>query len=423
MDEVKIENLKLVDKWIFDLLQNAGFSDSIIPYVGFAIELLIVIAIVILIDFIARKIILNILNAFAQRSKVTWDDVFMKHNVFRNIAHLVPILAINTVVSSIMPQYTEFIESIGVLSSLVFIWLLVLTINSVINSLLELSKNNEKYFSLAIQSLSQLVNIVVFIFALIATFSVLLKVNIETIFGTLGALTAVIILVFKDTILGFVASIQLSLSKMVKIGDWIVLPSYNADGPLIELNLMTAKIQNWDKTITTVPTYALISSAVKNWDGMTQSGVRRIMRSISFDVNTVKFLEPNELEDLKRISILKSFIEEKQSDIELFNREKGFDTSIRVNGRRQTNIGVFRKYAELYLSNRGDISKDETLMVRQLEQDKDGLKLQVYCFVKNTVWVEYEGIQSDIFDHLISSSREFGLELFQNPTGKDFNKL
>jgi miniconductance mechanosensitive channel len=215
----------------------------------------------------------------------------------------------------------------------------------------------------------------------------------------------------------------MSASKMVKIGDWVAMPSYNADGPLIELNLMTAKIQNWDKTITSVPTYALISSSVKNWEGMSTAGVRRIKRAINFDVNSIHFIKNDDLDKFKQFDLLEDFIVKREEEIEKHNKSEVKNPKLVVNLRKQTNIGVFRKYAELYLRNHEMISNEQTLMVRQLQSTEKGLPLEVYCFSTDTAWINYEEIQSDIFDHLYAVANEFGLRIFQNPTGLDFQTL
>ncbi len=420
---MQIENTREVNTWLTSFFEKISLPDSWIHPSILVIDAVSVVLIIFLIDWLSRRFILAAVDKFIRRTTVEWDDVFLENRVFHNIAHIVPILLIDTFIPIFFNEYPGFISLVDKITDMGFVWILVMLILSIISSLTELSKGKDQYVSIAVQSLSQLIKIVVILFAIIVTFSIILKIDLNSIFGALGALTAVIILVFRDTILGFVASIQMSASKMVKIGDWVSMPTYNADGPLIELNLMTAKIQNWDKTITSVPTYALISSSVKNWEGMSQAGVRRIKRSINFDVNSIKFIENDDLEKFTKYDLIKDYIQKKEKEIAEYNKSKVQNPDLVVNIRKQTNIGVFRKYAEEYLKSRDDISKEQTLMVRQLQPTEKGLPLEVYCFSTDTAWVNYEAIQSDIFDHLIAVANEFGLRIFQNPTGLDFMAL
>ena len=420
---MQIENTREVNTWLTSIFEQINLPESWIHPTVIVIDVISVLLIIYILDWIAKGIILSTVDKLIRKSKVKWDDVFLEHKVFHNLAHVVPILSIDFFLPIFFSEYPNFISLVDTITDMGFVWIMVLIMMSIISSLTQLSKKDEEYVSIAIQSLSQLVKIVIIVFAIIVTFSIILKIDLSSIFGALGALMAVIILVFRDTILGFVASIQMSASKMVKIGDWVAMPSYNADGPLIELNLMTAKIQNWDKTITSVPTYALISSSVKNWEGMSTAGVRRIKRAINFDVNSIHFIKNGDLDKFKQFDLLEDFIVKREEEIEKHNKSKVKNPKLVVNLRKQTNIGVFRKYAELYLRNHEMISNEQTLMVRQLQSTEKGLPLEVYCFSTDTAWINYEEIQSDIFDHLYAVANEFGLRIFQNPTGLDFQTL
>jgi len=420
---MQTQNSAEINSWLSSIFEQISLPDNFIHPTVIAIDAISVLVLIFLIDWAAKKFVLAAVDKLIRRTTVQWDDVFLEHKVFHNIAHIVPILSIDFFIPAFFSEYPNFISLVDKITDMGFVWIMVMIMMSIISSLTELSKGKDQYVSIAVQSLAQLIKIVIILFAIIVTFSIILKIDLSSIFGALGALTAVIILVFRDTILGFVASIQMSASKMVKIGDWVAMPSYNADGPLIELNLMTAKIQNWDKTITSVPTYALISSSVKNWEGMSEAGVRRIKRSMIFDVNSIKFIENNDLEKFTKYDLIKNYIQEKEKEIEEYNKSKVENPDLVVNIRKQTNIGVFRKYAEEYLKSRDDISKEQTLMVRQLQSSEKGLPLEVYCFSTNTAWVKYEEIQSDIFDHLFAVANEFGLRIFQNPTGIDLMAL
>ena len=420
---MQADNTREVNTWLSSIFEQINLPESWIHPTVVVIDVISVLLIIFILDWLARRIVLSTVDKLIRKSKVKWDDVFLEHKVFHNVAHVVPILSIDFFLPIFFREYPGIISLVDTITDMGFVWIMVMILMSVISSLTQLSKKDEQYVSIAIQSLSQLVKIVIIVFAIIVTFSIILKIDLSSIFGALGALMAVIILVFRDTILGFVASIQMSASKMVKIGDWVAMPSYSADGPLIELNLMTAKIQNWDKTITSVPTYALISSSVKNWEGMSEAGVRRIKRSINFDVNSIKFIENDDLVKFTQYHLIKNYIEDTETNITEYNSTKVDNPNLVVNIRKQTNIGVFRKYAEEYLKSRSDISTEQTLMVRQLQASEKGLPLEVYCFSTNTAWVEYEAIQSDIFDHLFAVANEFGLRIFQNPTGMDLMAL
>ena len=239
----------------------------------------------------------------------------------------------------------------------------------------------------------------------------------------MGASAAILMLVFKDTILGLVASGQVSANNMVKPADWIEMPSRKADGTVLEITLNTVKVQNWDRTISTIPTYALVSESFTNWKGMEESDGRRIKRSIYIDMRSVKFCPPELIEKLKRIHFVKDYIEQRSKEIEEYNAKMGFDTTIPVNGRRMTNLGIFRRYLEFYLRNNPKINQGATLMVRQLQPTELGIPIEIYCFSTEKAWVIYEGVQADIFDHVLSVVPEFELRIFQNPSGDDFQRL
>ena len=269
-----------------------------------------------------------------------------------------------------------------------------------------------------IRSYVQLANIMIYVVAAILIFATILNRDPFALLGALGALTAVLMLVFKDTILGLVASIQLSSHDMVRVGDWVSMPKYGTDGDVLEITLNTVKIQNWDKTISTIPTYAFISGSFKNWRGMTDSKGRRIKRSLNINMTSIRFCTDEEITHYKTVELLKDYIESIQSEIATHNDTNRHDKSSLLNGRNLTNIGLFREYARQYLMANENLRKDLTLMVRQLEPTENGLPIEVYCFSNNIEWVEYERIQADIFDHLLSSISNFDLEIFQNPTGK-----
>jgi miniconductance mechanosensitive channel len=269
----------------------------------------------------------------------------------------------------------------------------------------------------------QLIRIILYIAAGILILSILMGKSPTYFLTAFGAMTALIMLIFKDTILGLVASVQMSANDMVRIGDWVEMPKFNADGDVIAINLNTVKVQNWDKTVTSIPTYYFITDSFKNWRGMKESGGRRIKRALFINAASIKFVDPDMRERFLSYQLLEDYLVSRQKEIDAFNKKQKVDTSVLINGRRMTNIGVFRHYVENYLRNHKDIRKDMSLMVRQLSIEDRGVPIEIYCFTKTTVWTEYEEIQSDIFDHLMAAVSFFDLEIFQQPSGSDMTRM
>jgi miniconductance mechanosensitive channel len=299
----------------------------------------------------------------------------------------------------------------------------ILATDAFLNASLDIYKTYEVSNRIPIKGFIQVFKIIIYFTSAVFIISILLNKTPFYLFSSLGALTAVLMFIFKDAILGFVAGIQLSANQMVAQGDWIEMPKYGANGDIIEIALTTVKVQNWDKTITTVPTYALISESFKNWRGMSESGGRRIKRSISIDMNTIQFCTEDMLDRFSKIQYISGYIEEKKRALQESNELEQVDQSSLVNGRRMTNIGTFRAYVKAYLSNHPMINKEMTLLIRQLAPTEHGLPIEIYVFSKNQEWVSYESIQSNIFDHILAVVPEFDLRVFQDPSGMDFSKL
>jgi miniconductance mechanosensitive channel len=409
----------LLDKMFLDLGMNPGLA----TFLRTLLVALIIGGLAILVDFLTKKIILNGIRTLVRKTKTQLDDILIKRRVFHKISHIVPALLIYFTARLIFKDYPAF-EEIFERASLIYIVIIViLAIDSFINALHEIYLNLPVSQGRPIKGYIQIVKIIVYFIGLIVIISIIAKESPKTLLAGLGAMAAVLMLVFKDTILGFVASIQLSANKMVKPGDWIEMPSHNADGDVLDITLNTVKVRNWDKTITTVPTYALVSESFKNWKGMEESGGRRIKRSIRIDMNTVRFLDREMAEKLKKIHLLKEYIETRQEEIRKYNEENKIDGSVLVNGRRMTNLGTFRVYIEQYLKNHPKVHQGLTMLVRHLQPAETGLPIEIYVFSKEQAWADYEKIQADIFDHILAVVPEFGLRVFQNPTGGDFRKL
>lgn len=393
---------------------SGSYKRSVI--IGIIIVITLIIAI--LMHYITHYIIKNYLIKFIEKSETKWDDLLIKNNVLKYLNALVPLVVFQIMVRKLnfFESFFEKIIDIGMVIIFTLIANGILTVFSDIYSTYSISKRRP------IKSYLQVVSLFIVIVATTVSIGIILDKSPLKILSGIGAMTAVIMLIFKDAILGFVASIQLAANNMVGIGDWIEMPAQLADGDVIEINLTNVKVQNFDKTITTIPSYALISNSFRNWKGMQSTGSRRIKRSIFLDSNSVKFLSLEEIEKYKKIDILKDYIEKKEKEIEKSNREKDL-RSTPINGRRFTNIGMFRVYVELYLKNSPYINQDLTLLVRQQEPTFQGIPLQIYCFAKTIVWQEYEGIQSDLFEHLIPTIYEFDLAVFQNLTGNDLRMI
>lgn len=411
--------IRAITEWI----EGLGIPFYAAPIVRNLALILIAIGLSILMNFLAKRIILRIVLAIARKTTTFWDDIMIKHKVFQRLSHLVPALVIYILATPILKTYPGWLDLVRNGAQLYIIGIIILVINSFLNSLNDIYQQYEVSRTKSIKGYIQVLKILIFFIAGIIIISILINKNPVILFTGLGAFAAVLLFIFKDPILGFVGSIQLSTNDMLRPGDWISMPTYGADGTVIDIGLTTVKVQNWDKTISTIPTYALVSNSFQNWRGMEESGGRRIKRAINIDMESVHFCSSEMLEELKRIQLIKNYIEQKQDELEVYNKNHGIDEGVEVNGRRQTNLGIFRKYLELYLRNNPHIHQKMTLIVRHLEPKETGLPMEIYVFSKIQGWVEYESIQADIFDHILASIPRFGLRVFQNPSGADMRAM
>ena len=376
-----------------------------------------------IIDRVVRYILFSIFVRLVKRSKTDWDDLLVEHKVFYAFAHLVPVLFIFYVIPEVLDHDLVWVDYLERLSKSVIILVFTVLLFRVLNVLKTIIGRLESFKDKPLDSFFQLAKIIITIILTLLVLSILAKTKITYFFGAFGAMTAVVILVFKDTLLGFIGSIQLSANDMIRVGDWITMERYGADGDVIEINLTTVKVRNWDKTITTVPTYSLISDSFKNWRGMQETGSRRIARSIFINQASIKFAEQELIDSFKKIHLLKDYIHNKEDELKQYNLEREIDTSMISNGRRITNIGTFRAYLVNYLKNHPKINQELTVLVRQLEPTTTGIPMQIYAFSNDIDWIKYEGIQSDIFDHVLSVVPQFELSLFQSPSGADFKNV
>ncbi len=411
--------LEILRNWM--ITQGLDLSVTNILARGLIFALIIVLS---LIGYLlAKHFILKGLVAIISRTATQWDDVILRKKVFNRLAYMVPAIVIYTSISIPFAGYDWFIALINGLVLIYMIAMGILALDAFLNASLAIYTAYEVSNRIPIKGFVQVFKIIIYFAGGIFIISILLNKTPIYLFTSLGALTAVLMFIFKDAILGFVAGIQLSANRMVANGDWIEMPKYGADGEIVEIALTTVKVQNWDKTITTIPTYALITDSFKNWRGMSESGGRRIKRSISMDMNTIKFCTEDMLNRFSKIQYISGYIEKKKTELQENNKLEQIDNSSLVNGRRMTNIGTFRAYLKAYLINHPMINMEMTFLIRQLAPTEHGLPIEIYVFSKDKDWANYESIQANIFDHILAVVPEFDLRVFQDPSGVDFSKL
>ena len=376
-----------------------------------------------IIDYLSKRTIRLVFTRFARKSKSRFDDILVTNKAPRYIAHLIPF----SISLSIIPEIFDGLEIVSdlliKLNKIFLILVFVSLIRSLIYTIRDYFKTLPNLKDKPIDSYIQVIMMFVWTISVISILAVITGRSFMEFITTIGAASAIIILVFKDTIMGFVASIQVSVNDMVRIGDWITFQKYGADGDVIEINLATVKVQNFDMTITTIPTYALISDSFKNWRGMASSDGRRIKRSVNINFDSIKFLTNDDINKLAEIEIISTYVKDKLNDIEKYNSSNNINKNLLLNGRNLTNIGVFRKYLQTYIETHSAINKDMTIMVRQLKPTIHGVPLEVYAFSKDKAWENYEYIMSDIFDHIISSVKYFDLHIYEMPSSVSIKNI
>jgi miniconductance mechanosensitive channel len=404
---------------VVELLRYLGFSESVTKLAEPALLALTVLLLAVIANWIAKRVLLTALQRFVRRTRTNWDDILHEKRFFGRLSHIAPALVVYSS-ATLFPPYSEFITNVAV----AYMGLVgLLALDAFLNAVVSVYRQFEVSRSRPIRGYVQALKAFIFVVGGIAIIGTLIDESPWKLISGIGALTAIVLLVFKDSILGFVASIQVSANDMVQIGDWIEMPKYGADGDVIDITIQCVKVRNWDKTITTIPTYALVSDSFKNWRGMQESGGRRIKRSICIDMNSVKFCSSEMIEKFKNFAFLETYIQEKVAEVEEYNRKMGFDMSEKINGRRLTNLGTFRAYIREYLRNHPKVHPKLTLMVRHRPPTEHGLPIEIYLFTNDIRWVEYESIQADIFDHILAVVPEFGLRVFQSPSGSDLKEL
>jgi miniconductance mechanosensitive channel len=416
------ETLQAYSCILQDYLVNEGMTHGWAVFINVVVNCIIILVGVTILDIVFRKTIIQVFKAFSNKTISTFDDYLIKSNFPKYIAHVVPLIIIWYLIPIVFMESPFVIGLLLIVAKVYSVILFVLIFRSILRTTRNFMEESERYGDKPLESYVQVLMIFAWGIGVFLIINLLTGYSVTSL-ATLGAASAVVLLIFKDTILGFVASIQVSVNDIVRIGDWITFSKFGADGFVTEINLATVRVQNWDNTFTTIPTYSLIADSFQNWRGMQDSGGRRIKRSIYIKQTSIKFLSEEDLERLKKISLIKPYIEHRQRDIDKFNRLTEANKEVQINGRNQTNLGVFRYYIDAFLNENTAINKDLALMVRHLEPTEKGLPIEIYCFSKDKRWVNYEHIQADIFDHLLAATPYFDLEVFELPTGKDFKSL
>lgn len=405
-----------INDWLKTTL---GVSQVVSNLIAFGI----VIFVVLIVWFVIKKILIALIPKVTAKTTTLWDDIIFNKRMVNSLATLIPALLVDQFIPVIFKQSTAFLpfllEATDVLIIIVSVWIL----NSFFSSINIILSEKQRYKDKPIGSLTQLGKILTFSVGAILVISTVIEKSPFYLLSGLGAMAAIILLVFKDSILGFVASIQLSANNMVQVGDWVTMSNYGADGDVLEINLTTIKVRNFDLTITTIPTYSFISDSFKNWRGMQQSDGRRIKRSLFIKQDTICFCDKVMLDHFEKIEYLTDFISKRRDEIKEYNSLNNIDSTILVNGRNMTNVGVFKIYVEEYLKRNANINQEMMIMVRQMPPTEKGLPLEIYAFSKHKEWKTYESVMADIFDHILAVIPYFNLQLFENPSGSDFREF
>ncbi len=407
-----MENL---NNYFDSLLNQLNVPLSIAHPMKGLLFIVLLILLCVVVNWMAKRIILSVVGKMVRKSKNLWDDVFLEKKVFHRLSHLAPVMVIYWIGPAFMSDFPNMVSYTYLATNIYIIFMILIIFYALLDVVGAIYESYDISKSRPIKGYLQVAKIIAGMIAAIFILSAILQRSPIYFFTGLGAITAILLLVFKDTILGFVAGIQVTANNLVQIGDWIEMPKYGADGDVLDISLHTVRIQNFDRTITTIPTYALVSDSFKNWRGMVMTGGRRIMRDINIDLRTIKLCDEEMLERFEKIHLLKDYIHQKRIEIENYNAQYDLDSNTPLNGRRMTNIGTFRAYITRYLERHPKIHKGLISMVRQMPSGEKGVPLQVYAFTNDTNWVNYEAIQADIFDHILSVAPYFDLKVFQFP--------
>lgn len=416
------EDIKDLSNYLADFLIEKGLDPDVAHFLNMLVNIAVVFILWFFIHRITKRILLTAFQKFTNKTKTTFDDYLVKSNFPKYVSNIFPLLLLIITIPVVFADYPRLLNVFEKLVDLYIIFLTVLIGRSLVRTTTNFLKRHERYQDKPIESYAQVIIILFWSLGLIFAFSEITDRSVVGFLVSLGAVSAILLLIFKDTILGFIASIQVSVNDIVRIGDWITFSKYGADGFVTEINLATVRIQNWDNTYTTIPTYNLIADSFHNWRGMQESPGRRIKRSLNIKQNSIRFINDEDIKRYEEIGLIAPYIKQRQEEINEFNTKMGVNKKHLINGRHQTNLGVFRNYALAYLKAHPQIHQEMTMMVRHLPPTTQGIPLEIYCFSVDKRWEFYEGITADIFDHLIAAIPYFDLQLFESPSGDDIIK-
>ena len=415
------ERTNLVRNWSMEFLSNLGISDQFIKYINLIFLIAIVVVLVYILQVVTRRILTAVLERTSKVKRLSFLQYALNRKLPHYIAMIVPFSLIKGSIPTIFFDFPKSMVFFNKLADVYLVFYVLWLFSAVLNAFSDMLSNRESLKDKPLKTYFQVVRIFLYAIGIIIIISILISENPSVLLGGLGAASAILMLVFKDTIMGFVASIQLSANDMVRIGDWITMGKFAADGDVFEINLTTVKIRNFDKTISYIPPYSLVSESFQNWRGMQETGGRRIKRAIHIKQSSIRFIDDlKELDKFKKIQSISKYIDERYTEIKKHNDEIGADKSVAVNGRNFTNMGLFRSYVQGYLKDHPEVKQDMMIMVRQLDPTSKGVPLELYMFANTTVWAKYEGIVADIFDHIMAAAKYFDLEIFEdisNPIG------
>jgi miniconductance mechanosensitive channel len=415
-------NTRELTRYFYHLFKDEfGLEEQLAINLNLVLNLIITLIIAFIIFKILRVFAENVVHKIAAKSKTDFDDFLVKNKTFLHLSNLLTVNFISVLIPSVLIDFQSAEIYAEKLVSFLTVIFIITLLRSILLTVKDFLKTIDAFKDKPIESYIQVFMIVIWLIGIVILFSIVTDKSLTTLFTGLGALSAVLLLIFKDTILGFVASIQVSVNDTVRIGDWITMEKYGADGDVYEINLASVKVRNFDNTITTIPTYYLISDSFKNWRGMSQSGGRRIKRAVLIKANSIQFLNPDEIAEFKKIKLVSDYVVERSNEINVHNKKVNADKSVLINGRNLTNFGMFRRYVDEYLKQHPSVNKNMMVMSRQLAPTPHGIPLEIYAFSQDKIWINYERIMADIFDHILASIPYFKLEAFEYPTGKDLD--
>ncbi len=418
MNEENIEQISrstsAISEWSINLLSNIGISENWIKYINMILLAVALVIVVFIVQYITRRILELVLHRSANITKLPILGHLANRRFPHYLAMIIPFSIVKGSIPIVFDQFPKLMVLMDKLADIYLIFYVIWLIMSVINAASDSLRMRPSLKDKPLDSYVQVLKIILYIFGFVILFSILTGQETGVVLAGLGAGSAITMLIFKDSILGFVASLQVSANDMVRIGDWITMPKYGADGDVIQITLTTVKVRNFDKTITTLPPYALVSDSFQNWRGMQEAGGRRLKRSVHIKQGTIRFVNPEEVEKLQKIEYISDYVQDKVNEIDKYNQEQAIDKSLLINGRNLTNIGLYRQYIYNYLKNHPKVHKELLLIVRQLQPNEKGMPLELYFFTATTDWVEYEAIVSDVFDHITAAATFFDLKLFED---------